>query len=173
MNKQTLIITLLLGIGIGIFFAYPSHSMPGHMHTSTMMMENVSPVLNYEESLKCYFEVQDALAKDNLENVKHSSQKMMMALGQDSKMIPTVEQLHHAQKMKEARALFETLSHHMEALINTHGIPENMTIMKYHCPMVNHNKGASWLQNHEGTLNPYFGKEMLHCGTKTDTFINE
>lgn len=38
-----------------------------------------------------------------------------------------------------------------------------------YCPMANDNEGAFWLSDISGIYNPYFGDEMLHCGTVKDT----
>ncbi|WP_378186443.1 efflux RND transporter periplasmic adaptor subunit [Aquimarina sp. W85] len=37
------------------------------------------------------------------------------------------------------------------------------------CPMANSNKGANWLSREEKIENPYFGNEMLGCGSIIDT----
>ena len=34
-----------------------------------------------------------------------------------------------------------------------------------HCPMAFDFRGADWLQSHDVIDNPYFGAEMLRCGT--------
>jgi Cu(I)/Ag(I) efflux system membrane fusion protein len=38
-----------------------------------------------------------------------------------------------------------------------------------HCPMALEGKGAKWLQAGEQLRNPYFGAEMLTCGTVETT----
>lgn len=188
MNKQTLIITIIIGLGIGIFFAFQSrpmlhedhmnasstrHDHPSHsdskMHeTNNSTTHNMPMVSDYTSSLTHYFSLQDALAKDNLENAKLSSNKLVGSLGEESDITPFVKQIQTAKIIQEARSQFENISQAMETLVHRHGIPQGMTIVKVYCPMVNHNKGASWLQNHDRILNPYFGKAMLHCGTMED-----
>lgn len=188
MNKQTLIITIIVGLGIGIFFAFQSQSMPHedqmnasptrHDHTSHSNNEmhetnestahSMPMVSDYVSSLTHYFSLQDALAKDNLENAKLASKKLVISLGEESDITPAAKQIQTAKTLQVARSQFENISQAMETLVHQHGTPQGMTIVKVHCPMVNHNKGASWLQNHNGILNPYFGKAMLHCGTMED-----
>jgi hypothetical protein len=34
-----------------------------------------------------------------------------------------------------------------------------------HCPMYNENKGAMWLSEMKEVKNPFYGAEMLTCGT--------
>lgn len=188
MNKQTLIITIIVGLGVGVFFAFQSRPMPheDHMnasptrqdhpsHSDNKMHEingstvhNMPMVSDYVSSLTHYFSLQDALAKDDLENAKLASNKLVSSLGEESDITPAAKQIQASKTIRDARSQFENISQAMETLVHQHGTPQGMTIVKVHCPMVNHNKGASWLQNHDGILNPYFGKAMLHCGTMED-----
>lgn len=186
MNKQTLIITIIIGLGIGIFFAFQSRPMlhEDHMNTSSTRHDhpphsdnkmheanesttyNMPMISDYTSSLTHYFSLQDALAKDNLEKAKLASKKLVGSLGEESDITPAAKQIQAAKTIQEARSQFENISQAMETLVHQHGTPQGMTIVKVHCPMVNHNKGASWLQNHDRILNPYFGSTMLTCGSK-------
>ncbi|TXK45869.1 DUF3347 domain-containing protein [Pontibacter qinzhouensis] len=40
-----------------------------------------------------------------------------------------------------------------------------------HCPMANNNQGAYWLSSNQEIRNPYFGEQMLKCGS-TEESIN-
>ena len=42
-------------------------------------------------------------------------------------------------------------------------------IYKMHCPMAFDNAGADWLSNQNLIRNPYFGDEMLECGSVDDS----
>ncbi|MBC6491569.1 hypothetical protein BC349_10955 [Flavihumibacter stibioxidans] len=39
------------------------------------------------------------------------------------------------------------------------------TLYHAHCPMANNNQGALWLSESMEIKNPYFGSEMLTCGS--------
>lgn len=72
-----------------------------------------------------------------------------------------------SKEVEKTRAAFEHLS---IGLIDTQirfGHLLNFPVYIYHCPMAFENKGASWLQDEKGTLNPYFGSRMLKCGALT------
>ncbi len=64
-----------------------------------------------------------------------------------------------------ARDAFRTVSHAMlRAAVTARG-PETLhSLTHYHCPMVPGN-GGDWMQPGGKLLNPYWGAEMLHCGT--------
>ena len=38
-------------------------------------------------------------------------------------------------------------------------------LYRMHCSMVYPDRGADWLQAGEELLNPYWGAQMLHCGS--------
>lgn len=189
MNKQTLIIITVLGLGIGSFIGinsfsnssdegmeqmtmnsdhkHGSHDMMKESHKSSM--RKTMPLTNYKESLSHYFSLQKALANDSLEHSHQAAKKMATTLGEDHSLTTLVHSIHHSSSLEEARSLFESLSQKIETLIKHRGIPDGMTIEKYHCPMVDNNRGASWLQDSKGTKNPYYGADMPHCGSKVGT----
>lgn len=64
----------------------------------------------------------------------------------------------------EQRAAFHTLSTAMEKSIMAIGL-HGTTVYKQYCPMAFDDTGAYWLAGEEEVNNPYFGDEMLHCGS--------
>ena len=38
-----------------------------------------------------------------------------------------------------------------------------------HCPMYNNGKGANWLSKENTVKNPYYGAQMLNCGSTVET----
>ena len=66
--------------------------------------------------------------------------------------------------IETARAAFKTLSDGLIDSYNRFGRPKDSPLYLYHCPMAFEDTGASWLQDEEGLLNPYFGARMLRCG---------
>lgn len=61
------------------------------------------------------------------------------------------------------REHFVMLSKDMYDLVKAFG--SNQVLYKDFCPMYNGKKGAIWLSEAKGIKNPYFGKQMLTCGT--------
>lgn len=66
------------------------------------------------------------------------------------------------------RESFEMVSDMLFDLIKTTGL-KGRTLYRQYCPMAFNDRGAYWLSDTTEIRNPYFGKEMLHCGDITDT----
>jgi Cu(I)/Ag(I) efflux system membrane fusion protein len=163
-----------------------------HMHAKTKPNDHQSmnhskmqvPELfraSLDKSLMGYFSMQQALSKDDLSNAKKSGFLILSNINKQVELEgitkklwdvekPKVKQalkdINSAKTIKDARSAFEALSTSMEVLVVHFGGPKNHHIAKYHCPMVDGNRGASWLQNTEGTQNPYYGSQMFGCGSK-------
>ena len=71
--------------------------------------------------------------------------------------------------LPEARAAFASVSDGMLTYLGAakNPLPSSLTVA--FCPMALDNKGAKWLQVGENIENPYFGSEMLRCGTVEKT----
>jgi Cu(I)/Ag(I) efflux system membrane fusion protein len=63
------------------------------------------------------------------------------------------------------RTLFAGLSDAMLAYFATQPNPLSAALVVAHCPMALDGKGAKWLQTGEALRNPYYGSEMLSCGS--------
>jgi membrane fusion protein, copper/silver efflux system len=163
MNKKTIIIITVLALGIGSFMAFPFFSSPSHESKVQMTTQDAA---QYEELLNQYFKLQNALADDNLSSAQQVAESMYVGLGEKSSIRPLAQSIHHSDSLDTARAVFESLSKDIESLVLHYGSPAGMKIEKFYCPMVDKNRGASWLQNYDGTKNPYYGSSMLRCGSK-------
>jgi len=67
-----------------------------------------------------------------------------------------------------AREHFLKVSNLIEKMVRSFGSSGKVAVLKFHCPMAFDNKGGDWLQNQEGTSNPYYGASMLRCGDKVE-----
>ncbi len=65
------------------------------------------------------------------------------------------------------RASFSMLSQHIYELIKVFGT--GRMIYRDHCPMAFDNQGAMWLSETKEIKNPYFGSNMMTCGTVQET----
>lgn len=66
------------------------------------------------------------------------------------------------------RRSYTLLSQSFIALLKQTGISSGELYIA-HCPMAQDNKGAFWVTNTKEIRNPYFGQEMLTCGSVTET----
>lgn len=69
--------------------------------------------------------------------------------------------------MEIQRGSFSMLSQHIYELVKVFGT--DRMIYRDHCPMAFDNKGAMWLSETKEIKNPYFGSNMLTCGTVQET----
>jgi len=138
--------------------------------------------------LKSYFAIQKAMVDDNAKDVSLKAQQAIESL--KAVDMTVLDNQTHILWMKNAAALSMTLQmlSKQSTLVKQRELLPKLTdemvqviqqfpvgqanIYKASCPMAFDNKGASWLQDTNKVLNPYFGDVMLHCGS-IDEVIQE
>ncbi len=76
------------------------------------------------------------------------------------------KEITSGKEISEQRNQFSFLSATLIEMIQVLGVKEE-TVFVQHCPMAMDNQGADWLSLEEEINNPYFGEEMLTCGSVT------
>jgi Cu(I)/Ag(I) efflux system membrane fusion protein len=139
-----------------------------------------------DKLLTAYFKLEQALAGDQLERARTAAATLRAAAGADSGVAFTrtidpewsqivawvtteSEAIAKARDIATARRHFEPLSVALIRSVRTFGAPGETALHVYHCPMAFDDRGADWLQDKSGLLNPYFGAEMLTCGVLKET----
>jgi hypothetical protein len=77
-------------------------------------------------------------------------------------------QIIAADDIGQQRSAYAKLSDEFIALVKKAGV-KNGQLYRNHCPMAFDGKGASWLSPSKEIRNPYYGEEMLTCGSVEDT----
>ncbi len=131
-----------------------------------------------------YIAVQNALAKDNPELAKQGASKLLnkitevnMELLKDNtahthwmrlekELNTATSTISSTSDIKKQREHFIHLSAHLLNALKTFGI--NQKVYVDFCPMANNNVGVYWLSKEQEIRNPYFGNDMLDCGSVTD-----
>jgi Cu(I)/Ag(I) efflux system membrane fusion protein len=75
-------------------------------------------------------------------------------------------------EVSEQRTQFDFLSQSLIKTVKAFGAAEQ-TYYVQHCPMAFDWEGANWISDVEEIRNPYFGDEMLTCGTVEETLVVE
>ncbi|WP_291728306.1 efflux RND transporter periplasmic adaptor subunit [Bernardetia sp.] len=165
-----------------------TEEMNTHDHNATEKVENPVKKINIGKAAKnslqplyaAYFELKNALVKDDLKTAKSSSEKLKMALknidmsvfkGEShtlymayySNINNQLEHFTHLENIEKARQKFQGISEAMVAMSKSFEPLENVIYVQF-CPMADNNKGANWLSQEKNIKNPYFGKAMLTCG---------
>lgn len=79
-----------------------------------------------------------------------------------------LKEMAGTQDIEALRESFSVLSDNLYESLKTFGV-SGVTVYHQFCPMAFDNKGAYWLSNNTEIINPYFGDEMLHCGSVVET----
>jgi Cu(I)/Ag(I) efflux system membrane fusion protein len=163
----------------------PKQAIPAT--TAKKTDETISQISNtfkkqLDEIYAAYFEIQFALSHDNFDSAKNKALDLLKMLeAADMKLLKgdahmlwmeSLEKikkygtrLKNASNIETARLAFSNLSESLIAVGKKFG-SDQQSLLVYHCPMAFDNKGADWLQNKEGTENPYFGSMMFNCGNQ-------
>lgn len=116
-----------------------------------------------------YFALKDALVQTNGEQASNLAMNLVEAVGKKEgaligKIRIDAESIYETKDVDLQRDLFYTLSDNVYSLIKE-ASPIEKTIYRQYCPMAMNNEGAFWLSLDEEIRNPYFGDQMLTCGS--------
>ena len=132
--------------------------------------------------VESYFAVQTKLAEDDLKGTAEAVKKLSTAVSSIDKSLlkgesekswskyndelnKSLEGMKKSKEIQYIRKSFDIFSQNLTASIKTFGVAPGSMIFEVNCPMAFDFRGANWLQNHEKIRNPYFGSQMLECGT--------
>lgn len=128
-----------------------------------------------------YLDIKNALVNDDAGEAASGAKAMGDAIGKLDKSLLTADQKtaydaneaelkvraeHIAKKrddIKDQRSHFVQLSEVVYELVKNFGA--GRPVYHEHCPMARDNQGAMWLSEMKEIKNPYFGAQMLKCGT--------
>lgn len=144
---------------------------------------------SYAKLLGAYYQVKDALVASDTTKASAAGRELITAA--DSLKVNEI-QGDSTGKMKEIAKVFAgTISGSAQALVGEAGIDgkrkefemiasaiwdltrairyNGQKVYWQYCPMAFNNKGAYWLSNERDIKNPYFGSQMLECGSTEDS----
>lgn len=125
-----------------------------------------------------YFELQMALAKDDLAKAKASAETFdkMLGHGPSHDDAPSLadlsieaKKISAASDIKAARVAFHVISKDITKMVEHVGTSGKSDVILMSCPMAFDNKGGSWLQDSGDLANPYYGAMMYKCGSSVKT----
>ena len=108
--------------------------------------------------------LQKSMEKVDMKLLKDDAHKHWMTLEKELKA--STSAIANTSDIKKQREHFIHLSAHLINAVKTFGI--NQKVYVDYCPMANNNVGAYWLSKDKEIRNPYFGADMLDCGSVTD-----
>ena len=147
--------------------------------TSTVSGDNTAASM--KEMVGQYLQIKNALINDNGEEAATAGNAFVASMGKMEKTTMSPEKVKiwddlsddakemaghigmNGAKLDHQREHFDMLSKDMYDMVKTFGTDQTLYVA--HCPMFNKKKGADWLSETREIKNPYYGKEMLTCGS--------
>ena len=156
-----------------------NHEPKAEDHSAHQQQKN-----ELENVYAIYFDVKNALIKDDSKQTGTNSKKLLDAL-EMVKMEKLANKEHEAfmkylselktdaghiaesKDIEHQREHFTSLSAKIYELMKV--IKPSYTVYLDHCPMYNDGKGADWISKESEIKNPYYGSNMLTCGKVKET----
>lgn len=116
-----------------------------------------------------YISLKDALVASDSSAVKEKASSLANNLngfeGCETTVV-TAKKMADEKTLSTQRKDFTAISSDLVALFK-HAELAKGTIYVQHCPMANKGDGGDWLSSSKDVKNPYYGDEMLECGSVT------
>ena len=150
--------------------------------SSTMKMKLPKPFqIAFQSALTPYFQMKDAFvasdvqkvatfSKATLEKLKSVSDSDLGKMEQThiSKIKQMLTSISESDDIKNQRGHFVVLNQNFVPIVKTiEGLNPKVYIQK--CPMANNNRGAFWISKDKEISNPYYGEQMMTCGSTIDS----
>ncbi len=116
----------------------------------------------YSEAITQYLAVKDALVLTDPIAAKAAATKFL-EVNTNAAITVDLQMIASSDDVEAQRRAFEGLSMKVYDMLKRRG--SDSVLYKQFCPMAFNNKGAYWLAAEMEVNNPYFGDEMLHCGS--------
>lgn len=115
-----------------------------------------------------YLEIRTSLVHSDFKNAQRAAKNMRESFGDERENIKEIiSRMIDAKDIDEFRTYFSTLTEEIEPLLSKS--IKSGKVYKQYCPMAFDNKGGYWFSDSKEILNPYFGEDMLHCGSVSKT----
>ena len=125
-----------------------------------------------QQTFDLYLSIKKALINSNGKDVQSQAKKLEAVIGDldDNKQLRAISKLISLTKdIHKQRDFFVGLTDEIEKYINKADIVSGK-VYKQFCPMALEGKGGYWLSDSKEIRNPYFGDEMLTCGSIEKVF---
>jgi len=126
------------------------------------------PAEQMNQLVEKYLDLKNALVQSNPALTSTAAEELAKATGgrQDAvldNLREVASMISNTEDLAKQRAYFERLSGKMYILVKEDS--DHPTLYRQYCPMAFDNQGAYWLAAEKEINNPYFGDNMLRCGS--------
>ena len=150
--------------------------------------EIISPLANNFQSVNSiidiYFSIKDALIKSDAKTVNSIAKVLITNINEikldnlnpDAKSVwgkisnnlkIDAEKISGTSNIEKQRTIFMDLTKNIVPLLKVSN--QKTVIYLQHCPMYNNGAGADWLSKDKIIKNPYYGTQMINCGSIIET----
>ncbi len=152
-----------------------------HQHAAATVTGKVTPLTNVVDQ---YFALKDALVKADAKTAATKAEALQEAIkAVDMNKLASAEHtvwmkvmnnltadattVAKSTDVNKQRLAFASLSTKLYELakVSSFGSP----VYYQHCPMFNEGKGANWLSQEKAVKNPFYGSQMITCGSTVET----
>lgn len=124
---------------------------------------------NITEIVTTYLSLKDALVATNGEKASEEAKNLLSVLEKSdlqtkNSLKMEVEKITKTTDPEAQRVSFDLISQQVLILAKSVILTEGK-LYKQYCPMAKNNEGAFWLSTSNEIRNPYFGDQMLTCGS--------
>ncbi len=127
---------------------------------------------NMNMAYQHYLHVKNALVAADFAEAQNGAKSLQASLSTVAKgenTVPTAPKMTLAPTLEAQRALLSPLSQEMATLLKAHNLSSGNAYLDF-CPMANNGEGGFWISNEKAIKNPFFGNQMLTCGSIKETF---
>lgn len=139
--------------------------------TSVAQVDNSPPVRLEDENIQAiytaYIQLKDDLVEGKHEEAKKSSAQLAEKLKAQKGCENTAliaNKIAAAKALPEQRKEFTFLNADVIPLMKHASLKEGVVYVQ-RCPMANEGDGGEWLASEKNIRNPYYGDEMMECGS--------
>ncbi|MGB3143586.1 MAG: efflux RND transporter periplasmic adaptor subunit [Maribacter sp.] len=132
---------------------------------------------DFKEVLEEYLKMKDAFVNSDKEEVSSGAKSTKIGLesistanlgkmevSHISAITQRLEAIAKGETIEKQRENFVILNENMvPVVLNIGKLTKNMFVQK--CPMANNNNGAFWISSEKEIRNPYYGEQMMTCGS--------
>jgi len=117
-----------------------------------------------KEVFKAYLSLRNALIDSDAMKAQESANELVEAYNkEENDIVLLAVTISEVADLEEQRTLFYQLSERMEGFISDN--LKSGKVYKQYCPLAFVGDGAFWFSLSEEIRNPYYGHDMLHCGS--------
>jgi hypothetical protein len=116
-------------------------------------------------SLQHYIGLKNALVQSDADGARAAAGKLVTALQQEDylELSSLAADIAASEDLETQREQFKSLTELFIKSLKQSGVSGKVYVQ--YCPMAFDDTGATWISYSEEIKNPYFGDQMLHCGT--------